>query len=117
MSEEPMSDGKGKEEERMDVPERWSAQRKTEVVLRLLRGEAIDEVSRAIQVPVHELEEWRRVFLDSGTQGLKRRGMDPEEREIRRLQAKIGEMTMRIELAEHLLEKRGFVEDVRKLRR
>ena len=25
-------------------PERWSAQRKTEVVLRVIRGEALDEV-------------------------------------------------------------------------
>ena len=59
------------------LPERWSAQRKTEVVLRVIRGEAIDEVAREIQVPVHELEEWRRVFLESGQQGLKRRGLDP----------------------------------------
>ena len=62
------------------LPERWSAQRKTEAVLRVVRGEAIDEVAREIQVPVHELEEWRRVFLESGQQGLKRRGLDPEER-------------------------------------
>ena len=38
---------------------------------------------------------------------LKRRGLDPEERELRRLQAKICDMTMRLELAEHLLEKGG----------
>ena len=42
-----------------DLPERWSAQRKTEMVLRVIRGEAIDEVAREIQVPVHEVEEWR----------------------------------------------------------
>ena len=100
-----------------DLPERWSAQRKMEIVLRLVRGEALDEVAREIQVPVHEVEEWRRVFLESGQQGLKRRGLDPEERELRRLQAKIGDMTMRLELAEHLLEKRGFAEDVRRLRK
>jgi transposase len=99
-----------------DLPERWSAQRKMEIVLRLVRGEALDEVAREIQVPVHEVEEWRRVFLEGGQQGLKRRGLDPEERELRRLQAKIGDMTMRLELAEHLLEKRGFAEDVRRLR-
>ena len=100
-----------------DLPERWSAQRKMEIVLRLVRGEALDEVAREIQVPVHEVEEWRRVFLEGGQQGLKRRGLDPEERELRRLQAKIGDMTMRLELAEHLLEKRGFAEDVRRLRK
>jgi transposase-like protein len=50
-----------------ELPERWSAQRKTEIVLRVIRGEAIDEVAREIQVPVHEVEEWRRVFLEEVT--------------------------------------------------
>jgi len=59
------------------------------------------------QVPAHELEEWRRVFLDSGTQGLKRR-FDPEDRELKRMQAKLGEVMMRLELAEDLLEKKGY---------
>ena len=43
-----------------ELPERWSVQRKTELVLRLLRGEALDAVSRESQVPAHELESfWR----------------------------------------------------------
>src|SRR4029450_14057379 len=99
-----------------ELPERWSAPRKTEVVLRVIRGEAIDDVAREIEVPVHEVEEWRRVFLEGGPQGLKRRGVDPEERELRRLQAKIGDMTMRLELAEHLLQKSGVAEARRRLR-
>jgi len=74
-------------------------------VLRLLRGEALDAVARDSQVPAHELEEWRRVFLDGGTQGLKKR-VDPEERELKRVQAKLGEVMMRLELAEGLLEKK-----------
>jgi hypothetical protein len=43
------------------------------VVLRLPRGEDLGEVSREIQVPAHEIEQWRRVFLESGTTGLRRR--------------------------------------------
>ena len=35
-------------EGREKVPERWSAQQKTEVVMRLLRGEDLVEVSRAV---------------------------------------------------------------------
>src|SRR4029450_12176695 len=100
-----------------DLPERGSAQRKMEIVLRLVRGETLDEVAREIQVPVHEVEEWRRVFLEGGQQGLKRRGLDPEERELRRVEAQIGGRGMRRELAKHLLEKRGFAEDVRRLRK
>jgi hypothetical protein len=97
------------------LPERWSAGQKTEVVLRLLRGEDLGEVSREVQVTPPELEEWRRVFLESGQQGLKRRGRDPTERELIRTRAKLGEVTMRMELAGELLEKRGYGEDLKKL--
>ena len=94
-------------EGREKVPERWSAQQKTEVVLRLLRGEDLVEVSREVQVSPPELEEWRRVFLETGQQGLRRRGRDPGERELTRTRAKLGELTMRLELARELLEKKG----------
>jgi transposase len=90
-----------------ETPERWSAARKTDVVLRLSKGEPIDAVSRDTQVPAHELEEWRRVFLASGKQGLKKRS-DPEDRELRRVQAKLGEVMMRLELVEDLLENKGY---------
>ena len=52
-----------------ELPERWSAARKTELVWHLLRGEALDAVSRESQVPAHELESWKRVFLEQGTRG------------------------------------------------
>ena len=93
-----------------ELPERWSAQRKTELVLRLLRGEALDAVSRESQVPAHELESWKRVFLEHGTRGLKSRG-DPEERDLTLARAKIGELMMRLEVAEDLIEKRGFTDE------
>ncbi len=99
-----------------ELPERWSIQRKTDLVLRLLRGEALDGVSRESQVPAPELEAWKRVFLEHGMRGLKSRG-DPEERELTLARAKIGELMMRLELAEHLLEKRGFTDEWRKLKR
>jgi hypothetical protein len=93
-----------------ELPERWSAARKTELVLRLLRGEAFDAVSRESQVPAHELESWKRVFLEQGTRGLRIRG-EPEERELTLARAKIGELMMRLELAEDLIEKRGFTDE------
>jgi transposase len=87
-----------------ELPERWSAARKTELVLRLVRGEPLDAVSRESQVPAHELEGWKRVFLEQGTRGLRIRG-EPEERELTLARAKIGELMMRLELAEDLIEK------------
>jgi transposase len=97
----------GSEREDPEVPERWSAKRKMEIVLRLLRGEPLDQVSRETQVPAHLLEEWQRRFLEGGQRGLRSR-RDPEERELTLAKAKIGELTMRLELAEGLIEKRGF---------
>ena len=100
----------GSESEEPDVPERWSAKRKAEIVLRLLRGDALDEVSRETHVPAHQLEDWRRRFLEGGQRGLRGR-RDPEERELTLAKAKIGELTMRLELAEGLIEKRGFADE------
>jgi len=100
----------------VELPERWSVQRKAELVLRLLRGEALDAVSRESQVPAHELESWKRIFLEQGTRGLKTRS-EPEERELTLARAKIGELMMRVELAEHLIEKRGLTDEWKKQRR
>lgn len=99
-----------------ELPERWSVQRKTELVLRLLRGEPLDAVSRDSQIPAHELESWKRVFLDTGTRGLKTRA-EPDERELTLARAKIGELMMRLELAEHLIEKRGLADEWKRSRR
>ena len=93
-----------------EPPERWSAARKTELVLRLLGGEALDTVSRESQVPAHELESWKRVFLEQGTRSLRIRG-EPEERELTLARAEIGELMMRLELAEGLIEKKGFADE------
>ena len=103
--------------EGFEIPERWSAAKKAEVVLRLLRGEEIGAVSREIQVPAHVVEEWRRVFVESGKSGLRSRGEPDSERELTRARAKVGELMMELELAEDLLKKRGYGEDLKKLGR
>lgn len=78
---------------------RFSARRKREAVLRLLRGESLEAVSRALGVTAARLSQWRDAFVDSGTQGLKSRVIDDaDDGERQRLQAKIGELTMEIEL-------------------
>jgi len=99
-----------------ELPERWSAQRKLEVVLRLVRGEPLDQVSRDTQVPAHELEHWQRRFLEAGQRGLRRK-QDPEERELTLAKAKLGELMMRLELAEVLIEKRGLLDEWKRSKR
>ena len=40
--------------------QRWSVSRKRELVLRLLRGEAAEDLSRELGVPLYKLERWRQ---------------------------------------------------------
>ncbi|MGE5344526.1 MAG: hypothetical protein ACM3JH_01105 [Acidithiobacillales bacterium] len=103
--------------EAAEVPERWSSGKKAEVVLRLLRGEDVGMVSRQVGVAAHELEEWRRIFIEGGRSQLKSRGEPDAERELTRARAKVGELMMELELAEGLLKKRGFEDDLKKLGR
>ncbi len=77
---------------------RWSWKRKTEVVLRILRGEELDALSRELGVKPGTLSSWRDAFLLGGEQGLKSRTPDARDEESRRLQAKVGELTMGCEL-------------------
>jgi hypothetical protein len=98
-----------------ELPERWSVQRKTELVLRLVRGESLEAVSRESQVPAHELERWQRIFVEQGKRGLRTK-TEPEERELILARAKIGELMMRLELAEDLIEKRGFTDEWKRRR-
>lgn len=99
-----------------ELPERWSVQRKQEVVLRLVRGEPLDQVSRETQVPAHDLETWQRRFLEAGQRGLRTKA-DPEERELTLAKAKLGELMMRLELAEVLIEKRGLMDEWKRSKR
>ena len=54
-------------------PLRWRAKRKAEVVLRLLRGEPLDKISRETAVPIPRLEEWRTQALAGMEQALQAR--------------------------------------------
>src|SRR4051812_21257415 len=57
--------------------QRWSLARKHEVVLRLLRGEPVEAVSRQLGVPVWQLERWRARALAGLKTGLRERRIPP----------------------------------------
>jgi hypothetical protein len=77
---------------------RMSARRKRETVLRLLRGEDLELVSRELGVTAAELSGWRDAFLAGGEASLKSRPADARDAEIGRLKEKVGELTMANEL-------------------
>ena len=77
---------------------RWSAGRKQEVVLRLLRGEPADTVSREVSVPIYKLEQWRDRALAGIDVGLKERENDPLEKQLDEANRRIGELVMEVEI-------------------
>lgn len=84
---------------------RFSAKRKNEAVLRLLRGEALDSLSREYKVIAAKLSQWREAFLAAGQAGLQKGSGEAEEGRIEKLQAKVGELTMANDLLEHKIER------------
>ena len=85
---------------------RMSRRRKLGAVLRLLRGEDLELVSRALGVTAARLTGWRDDFLAGGEAALGTRERDDRDLQIARLRAKVGELTLTCELleakAEHL---------------
>ena len=68
------------------------------MVLRLLRSEPVDAVSREVGVTIVELEQWRELALAGMEAGLKARTSDPLEARLNDAVRHIGELTMEIEI-------------------
>ena len=77
---------------------RFSTPRKAQAVLRLLRGEDLELLSRELGVIASTLSLWREQFLAAGQLALKgktgKAGIRDEQ--ISRLKKKVGELTMDI---------------------
>ena len=76
----------------------WSSRRKMEVVLRALRGEDLDALSRGLGLTAGAIAQWREQFLAGGQAAVKSRPADERDDELGRLRAKVGELTMENEL-------------------
>lgn len=74
---------------------RISSKKKTEIVLELLRGVSLEELSRLNKVAVHEITAWRDAFIESGSKGFRRGKKDSTQSELERI---IGKQQMEIEL-------------------
>ena len=94
---------------------RMSRQRKAAAVLRLLRGEDLETVSRALGVTAATLTAWREAFLAGGEASLATRPASGEALEAERLKVKLGEVL--IERGDLLHEKTAALEAGRPLAR
>src|SRR5512144_168915 len=86
---------------------RWSARRKEEVVLRLLRGEGLDALARETGQAAGTIAGWREDFLQAGHEGLKSRPAPVEDRRLADAQRKIGELSMDLDILRALNEEMG----------
>jgi transposase-like protein len=89
-------------------------QRKTAAVMRLLRGEDLETVSRSLGITAATLTMWRDAFLSAGEAALATRPESSEALENDRLKAKLGEVMIERDL---LHEKIATLESGRPLDR
>ena len=87
---------------------RFSSQRKAEAVLRLLRGEELDALSRELGVMAATLAGWKEAFLAAGQAGLKSREPDLRDEENARLKQLLGDREMRLEIHRQAAKLRGY---------
>ena len=87
--------------------QRWSAARKREVVLRLMRGESAELLSRELGLPIFKLEQWRRKAEAALEGALKEREADPATGELAAAMRRIGELSMENELLRSRIERSG----------
>jgi len=85
-------------EERRDGRGRWSAKRKYATVLRVLRGEDLETLSRELGVTAAALSGWRDQFLEGGAANLKAREVDVDNEETQRLKSLVADLSMSNEL-------------------
>ena len=79
---------------------RMSRQRKRDAVLRLLRGEDLEILSRALGVTAATLSGWQDTFVAAGEARLATRSTTGDDLERERLKAKLGEILRARELLE-----------------
>ena len=84
---------------------RFSVKKKSEAVLRLMRGESLDIVSRDLGVTAARLSEWRDQFHAGAQAALRSRPSDERDENLRDLLAKVGELTMDNELLREKIDR------------
>jgi transposase len=92
---------------RLAPGQRWSAARKREVVLRLMRGESAELLSRELGLPVFKLEQWRQKAEAALEGALKGREADPADGQLAAAMQRVGELMTENELLRAEMERPG----------
>ena len=89
-------------ETNIDERGRWSSKKKMDAVLRLLKGEDLDTLSRELRLNAATLSSWRDVFLVNGLAGLKSRETDARDEKINQLQKALAETALNLEISKEI---------------
>ena len=89
----------------LGLGQRWSVARKRAVVMRILRGESVELLSRELGVPVHKLERWRDKAEEALDGALKERATEAADADLAAALQRVGELTMEIELLRARMER------------
>ncbi len=84
---------------------RFSSRKKMDVVLRVLRGDDLDLVSREAGITAAMVSEWRDQFVASGQAGVKSWADDGRNDELARLKALVEDLTMRLGLSREAVQR------------
>ena len=79
----------------MEKRKNFTSKIKAELVLSLLRGEDPELLSREYGVTLADINLWRDQFIESGTDGFKRK---PDDSKLGAAERKIGQLQMELEL-------------------
>ena len=79
----------------MEKRKNFTSKIKAEIVLSLLRGEDPELISREYGVTLADINLWRDQFIESGTDGFKRK---PDDSKLSAAERKIGQLQMELEL-------------------
>jgi transposase len=92
-----------------DKPEfkRWSAVRKAEIIIRFMKGETLDALSREAGIPASQIEEWYLLSIKGIETSLKSRLGEPLQAELDLAKKRIGELSMENELLKERSRKKG----------
>jgi transposase-like protein len=82
--------------------QRWTANRKTEIVLDILKGhKTIVDVARQYDLKQSEIQQWIDTFVEFGKEALKMNPKSVEamyQKELRKHREKIGELVLQIDV-------------------
>lgn len=97
-------------QENKDEVQRWTAKRRTALVVSILKGEtSVAEAARKHGLTVSEIEDWQERFLLAAENALRSRPKDEEalkDEQIKKLKQKVGKLVLDMDILREAMKGR-----------